>query len=104
MRLRAWRTPDINDIIDIVASILIRNLPESTKQALRRRAAENRRSMEEEARQIIDLELRRDRSLERVGLGTWLVKLFDGQELEVPPREGGMRKPPFLTDEEWEKP
>ena len=37
-----------------MASILIRNLPESTKQRLRIRAAEQGHSMEEEARGLIE--------------------------------------------------
>ena len=36
-----------------MASITIRNLDESTKQALRERAAQNGRSMEEEARLLL---------------------------------------------------
>lgn len=37
-----------------MASILIRNLPEETKKALRIRAAENGRSMSEEVRSLIE--------------------------------------------------
>jgi plasmid stability protein len=89
-----------------MASLLIRNLPESTKTALKQRAAANGRSMEEEARQILDLEFRRDRSLPREGLGTRIRRIFVESgavgELEIPPRSGKMRKPPFVTDEEWE--
>jgi plasmid stability protein len=59
-----------------MASLLIRNLPEATKKALRRRAAANGRSMEEEARQILDIEIRRDRSLPREGLGTRLRRIW----------------------------
>ena len=93
----------IIDIIDVMASITIRNLHDSVKEALRQRAAANQRSMEEEARFILGLELRRDRSKPTVGLGTRIAKLFEGVgvELEIPPRELP-RKPPFLTDEEWE--
>jgi plasmid stability protein len=73
-----------------MASLLIRNLPEATKQALRRRAAANGRSMEEEARQIIDLEIRRDRSVPREGLGTRLRRIWVESgavgELTIPPR------------------
>lgn len=45
---------DCNDIIDVMASITIRNLPEATKQRLRIRAAERGHSMEEEARGLIE--------------------------------------------------
>ena len=73
-----------------MATLLIRNLPESTKQALRRRAASNGRSMEEEARQIIDIEIRRDRSVPREGLGTRLRRIWVESgavgELTIPSR------------------
>ena len=87
-----------------MASITIRNLDDSLKEALRQRAAGNRRSMEEEARQILNLELRRDRSMPTVGLGTRIARLFEGVgvEPELPPRTDMPRKPSFLTDEEWE--
>jgi plasmid stability protein len=67
---------DIDDIVFSMATILIRNLNDSVKAALRQRAAANDRSMEEEARRIIESELRRDRSLAREGLGTRLRQLF----------------------------
>ena len=87
-----------------MASITVRNLHDSVKEALRQRAAANKRSMEEEARSILGLELRRDRSKPTVGLGSRIAKLFEGvgAELEMPPRIELPRKPPFLTDEEWE--
>ncbi len=96
---------DINAIIDItMATLLIRNLDDSVKAALKRRAAANGRSMEEEARQILDAEVRKDRSQPREGLGTSLRRIWVESgavgELVVPPRTGKMRKPPFLTDEE----
>jgi len=85
-----------------MASLLIRNLPESTKRALRKRAAANGRSMEEEARLILGAEMRRIPEGKRPGLGTRLAEIFDGVgPLEIPPRNNKMRKPPFLTDEEW---
>jgi plasmid stability protein len=87
-----------------MASITIRNLDDSLKEALRRRAAGNRRSMEEEARQIIGLELRRDRSLPKVGLGTRIANLFadvGGEDLPIPPRTEMPRKPPFVDDDDW---
>jgi len=90
-----------------MASLLIRNLPEATKKALRQRAAANGRSMEEEARRILDAEIYRDSRRPGEGLGTWLSRRFaeiGGGELLIPPRKGGVRKPPFLTDDEWEKP
>lgn len=44
---------DINDIIAIVPSILIRKIDDRTKSRLRVRAASHGRSMEEEAREIL---------------------------------------------------
>lgn len=89
-----------------MATLLIRNLPESTKKALRQRAAANGRSMEEEARKILDAEMRREMRRPGEGLGSWLARRFaeiGGGELIIPPRTELPRKPPFVTDEEWEK-
>jgi len=86
-----------------MATLLIRNLDDSVKDALRKRAAANGRSVEEEARQILKLEMARGRA--EKGLGTWLRDLarqIGVEELPLPPRSGP-RKPPFLTDEEWDK-
>jgi plasmid stability protein len=44
---------DSNDYIVVMATLTIRNLPEIVHDALRRRAAENRRSMEAEARAVL---------------------------------------------------
>ena len=84
-----------------MASITIRNLDDSVKEALRRRAAGNRRSMEEEARQIIGLELRRDRSMARKGLGTRLAEIWaeaGGVDLVLPEQE--LVKDPHLFDDD----
>jgi plasmid stability protein len=80
---------DCNAIIDCMASITIRQLPETTKRKLKIRAAEHGRSMEQEAREILKAELDRPpRS------GKDLVKairdIFEplgGVDLEIPPRE-----------------
>lgn len=88
-----------------MASITIRKLDDSLKEALRQRAAGNRRSMEEEARVILQAAVVRERS--EKGLGTQLQEIWKGAggfELEIPPRTELPRKPPFLTDEEWENP
>lgn len=88
-----------------MATLLIRKLDDSLKAALRKRAAANGRSMEEEARRILDAEIYRDSRRPGEGLGTWLARRFaeiGGGELLIPPRSAyKMRKPPFLTDEEW---
>ena len=80
---------DSNDIIAIMASITIRQLPETTKRQLRIRAAQHGRSMEQEAREILQAELSKP-----VETGKDLVEAirrrfapFGGVELELPPRE-----------------
>jgi antitoxin FitA len=101
---------DINDIIDIVprmATLLIRNLPDSLKDALKKRAADNGTSMEEEARQILHLELRRRRSQPREGLGTAIRRIFEESgaigELIIPPRSDyPVTYKPLFEDEEPE--
>ena len=73
-----------------MATLLIRNIPDATKQALRRRAAENGRSMEEEARQILTASIQKVPALNREGLGTRLRRIFEESgavgELIIPPR------------------
>ena len=78
-----------------MASITVRNLDEGLKRRLRIRAAENGRSMEQEAREILRAALDGEAAPER-GLGTAIherFKPFGGVELEIPPR-GPMREPP----------
>lgn len=78
-----------------MASITIRKLDDEVKARLRLRAAANGRSMEEEARVILRLAVRREEPPAK-GLGTALHELFKplgGVELELPPREP-MRDPP----------
>lgn len=88
-----------------MATLLIRNLDDSVKAELRKRAAANNRSMEEEARVILNFQLRRVPSFKE-GLGTRIARIFresGAGELVIPPRTEMPRKPPFVTDEEWEK-
>lgn len=78
-----------------MASITIRNLDDGLKRRLRIRAAENGRSMEQEARDILRAALDEDAAPAR-NLGTAIHALFrpfGGEELEIPPREP-MREPP----------
>ncbi len=78
-----------------MASITVRNLDEGLKRRLRIRAAENGRSMEQEAREILRAALDGEAAPEK-GLGTAIHELFKpygGVELELPPREP-MREPP----------
>jgi antitoxin FitA len=82
-----------------MASITIRNLDDGVKKRLRLRAAENGRSMEEEARDILGKELdTRPRQKRETGLDLWndirrRVEPLGGVELKIP-RRGPMRKIP----------
>lgn len=78
-----------------MASITVRNLDDDVKTELRKRAAGNGRSMEEEVRLILGEAVGRE-AVPRKGLGTAIHELFKplgGVELELPPR-GPMREPP----------
>ena len=78
-----------------MASITVRNLDDGLKRRLRIRAAENGRSMEQEAREILKHALEGEEAPIR-NLGTALHELFKpfgGVELEIPPRQP-MREPP----------
>ena len=78
-----------------MASITVRNLDDSLKRRLRIRAAENGRSMEQEARDILRAALDEEAAPAK-NLGTAIHELFrpyGGVELETPAR-GPMRDPP----------
>ena len=78
-----------------MASITIRNLDDETKERLRVQAAHRRRSMEEEARNILREALDADTTLPR-NLATAVRNRFaalGGVDLEIPVRES-MREPP----------
>ena len=79
----------------MMASITVRNLEDGLKRRLRIRAAENGRSMEQEARDILREALQRETAPTK-GLGTAINERFKrlgGVDLEIPPREP-MRAPP----------
>jgi plasmid stability protein len=87
----------INDIIDGMASIIIRKLPESTKRRLRIRAARNGHSMEQEARELLETGLARADS-EPENLGDAIRRRFaplGGVDLKIPPRRGTIREIQF---------
>lgn len=78
-----------------MASITVRNLEDGLKRQLRIRAAENGRSMEEEARDILRTALYRPQQ-ERENLASAIrarVAPLGGVELDIPARTP-MRKPP----------
>lgn len=77
-----------------MASITIRQLPETTKRKLRIRAAKNGRSMEQEAREILRSELSKSSDSKGPKTGADLLKsirdIFEplgSVDLEIPPRE-----------------
>jgi plasmid stability protein len=87
----------ISDIIDCMASITIRRLPEATKRRLRIRAAQHGRSMEQEARELLETELARA-DAEPENLGEAIRRRFaplGGVDLKIPPRRGKIRKIQF---------
>lgn len=78
-----------------MASITIRNLDDKTKERLRVRAARQRRSMEDEARNILRAALAKDATTPR-NLAQTIRQRFEplgGVEL-TPPERQPMRKPP----------
>jgi plasmid stability protein len=78
-----------------MSTLLIRRLDDDLKQALRERAAQNKRSMEEEARVILRSSLQpgRDEGPHFVDAIRKRFKRFGGVELELPPRTP-VREPP----------
>ena len=77
-----------------MASITIRNLDDDVKTGLRKTAAGNGRSMEEEVRLILRKAVQREPEPEN--LASFIRECFapfGGVELELPPREP-MRDPP----------
>ena len=88
---------DRNAIIAIMASITIRKLPENTKRRLRIRAARNGRSMEQEARELLETGLARA-DAEPENLGEAIRRRFaplGGVDLKIPPRRGTIREIQF---------
>jgi plasmid stability protein len=88
-----------------MASLTIRKLDDSVKAKLRIRAAENGRSMEEEARTLLEGALQstpsaKPRSLYASIRQSLAEAGIDGMELEIPPR-GPDREPPDFSGPEY---
>ena len=85
-----------------MASLSIRNLDETTKKRLRVRAAENGRSMEAEARTIIQtaVSVGQPPAENFYDAIRRIVEPVGGVELEPLPREP-MREPPDFTSEDF---
>ncbi len=87
-----------------MASLTIRKLDDSVKAKLRVRAAEHGRSMEEEARAILEKTLTGAPSTPRGNMAERIRGLFEplgGVELDIPPREIGSRRIPDFTGPEY---
>jgi antitoxin FitA len=69
-----------------MAQVIVRNLDDSVKRKLQRRAAKHGRSMEEEIRDILRDAVKDDGKPEK-GLGTRIAERFRGIELDEPIRE-----------------
>ena len=79
-----------------MASITIRNLDNDVKTRLRVRAADNGRSMEEEARLILrDAVGRKPSSRDLVSIIREHFGPANGVDLELPPREPAREPPSF---------
>jgi antitoxin FitA len=80
-----------------MASITIRHLDDAIKQKLRVRAARHGRSMEAEAREILEAALAEELT-PRLNLAASMRRRFEplgGVELPIPPREPARRPPDF---------
>ena len=88
-----------------MTQVIVRNLKDSVKRRLQRRAARHGRSMEAEIRDILD-DAVKDEDKPRKGLGTEIAELFRGIGLEEPIKElrGYDIKPPKFSGNRPKKP
>jgi plasmid stability protein len=80
-----------------MASLLIRNVDEGLHARLKARAREHRRSLEEEARELLRAAVSRQEPAPREHLVDIAQRLFGpehGVELDIPPRGGPPTSPP----------
>ena len=82
-----------------MAQVIVRNLEDTVKRRLQRRAARHGRSMEEEVRDILRNAVK-EKARPRKGLGTEIAELFRGLGLKEPIRElrGYKIKPPKFDE------
>ena len=83
-----------------MAQLLVRNLENSVKARLQRRARRNGRSMEEEVRDILRAAVQKDEEKSEYGLGTEISKIFAKHGLDSPIQElrGFTIKPPTFEE------
>jgi plasmid stability protein len=87
-----------------MATLTIRKLDDSVKAKLRVRAAENGRSMEEEARVILEGAIATAPSAARGNMAERIRSRFaplGGVELDIPPREISSRRIPDFSGPEF---
>lgn len=86
-----------------MAAITVRNLDENVKSKLQIRAASNGRSMEAEARAILEGAVNAQQSKLNVAQALRAAALsVDGVDLEIPPREEAQRNPfEGWTEKDW---
>jgi plasmid stability protein len=83
-----------------MAQLVVRNLENSVKARLQRRARRNGRSMEEEVRDILRAAVHKEERKSEFGLGTELAALFADVGLDEPIQElrGFEIKPPTFEE------
>jgi antitoxin FitA len=82
-----------------MAQLLVRNLENSVKARLQRRARRNGRSMEEEVRGILRAAVHKDEQKSEFGLGTEISKIFAKHGLDSPIQELRFEiKPPSFEE------
>ena len=82
-----------------MSQIIVRNLEDTVKRKLQRRAARHGRSMEEEVRDILRNAVK-EQVRPRKGLGTEIAELFRGVGLKepIPELRGFSIKPPKFEE------
>jgi len=83
-----------------MAQLVVRNLEDSVKTRLQRRARRNGRSMEEEVRDILRAAVHKEEDAPEGGLGTEIAKIFAGHGLDSPIEElrGYTIEPPTFEE------
>jgi antitoxin FitA len=84
-----------------MAQLLVRNIEQSVKTRLKRRAKQHGRSMEEEVRDILR-NAANEEDRPSVGLGTQIASMFAGKafDFEVQELRGNPVRPASFDDEE----
>ena len=83
-----------------MAQLLVRNLENSVKARLQRRAKRHGRSMEEEVRDILRAAVNKEEAVPVGGLGTELSKLFpkSGPDFVIEEFKGDDLEPPTFDE------